>query len=54
MRRTQSGVGLIVAMGTKVPVRGQSVEKEAKGFSVVVAVVAVVAAFFIGADYLRQ
>ena len=26
--------------------------KEAKGFSVVVAVVAVVAAFFIGADYL--
>ncbi len=29
-------------------------EKEPKGFSVVVAVVAVVAAFFIGADYLRH
>lgn len=36
MRRTQSGVGLIVAIGTYVPARGQSVEKEPKGFSVAV------------------
>ena len=36
MRRTQSGVGLIVATGTKVPARGQSTEKAPNGFSVVV------------------
>jgi hypothetical protein len=40
----------MVAMGTKVPGRTHpTLVKEAKGFSVVVAVVA---AFFIGADYL--
>jgi hypothetical protein len=45
----------MVAIGTNVPGRTHpTLVKEAKGFSVVVAVVAVVAAFFIGADYLRH
>ena len=45
----------MVAIGTKVPGRTHpTFVNEANGCSVVVAGVAVVAAFFIGADYLRH